>query len=103
MGRKINLMNDLHIAEIPYEDGGIRYRYARRLSADGTRWIRDGLFQEFHPNGKLASEGTYVDGHEDGLWRDYHDNGQIAAEGNYTQGVETGVWRYWDAEGVESH
>ena len=95
-------MSELQIAEIPFEDGRIRYRYARKISSDGTRWIRDGLFQAFHPNGALASEGTYIGGHEDGLWRDFHENGQPAAEGYYSQGVETGAWRFWNSDGVES-
>ena len=37
----------LHIAEIPYETGEIQYRYARYLSADGSRWIRRGLFRAY--------------------------------------------------------
>src|SRR5215472_2509872 len=69
----------LHIAEIPYEDGTIRFRYARKLSADGaTRWIRDGRFCSYYPNGTLASEGTYVDDQEHGLWTEYHSNGEMA-------------------------
>ena len=93
-------MSDLHIAEIPFENGGIRYRYTRKLSPDGSRWIRDGLFQAFHPNGVLASEGTYREGLEDGQWRDFHDNGQLAAEGAYAQGTEVGIWRFWNADGL---
>ncbi|MCA1199458.1 hypothetical protein K9B35_15920 [Sphingomonas sp. R647] len=93
-------MSQLHIAEIPFEDGGIQYRYARKMSADGTHWIREGLFRAFHPNGSLASEGSYVDGQEHGPWRDYHANGQIAAEGEYLDGIETGIWRYWTADGT---
>jgi len=99
---KVTDMSELHIAEIPFPDGGIQFRYARKMSADGTRWIREGLFRAFHPNGALASEGCYVDGQEDGLWRDYHDNGQIAAEGEYSRGVETGEWRYWNPDGTMS-
>ena len=95
-------MDELHIAEIPFEDGGPRYRYARRMSADGTRWIREGLFQAFHPNGVLASEGHYRDGVEEGIWRDFHNNGQIAAEGSYSRGVEAGVWRFWNSDGTET-
>jgi len=93
-------MSDLNIAEISLEDGGIRYRYARKLSDDGARWIRHGLFRAYHSNGKLASEGSYKDGQETGLWRDFHDNGQLAAEGNYVAGEEAGVWRYWDSDGA---
>ncbi len=95
-------MSELQIAEIPYEDGGIRYRYSRKMSLDGERWIRDGLFRAYHPDGSLASEGNYSEGREDGPWRDYHENGQLAAEGNYSQGVEVGTWRFWNSDGVET-
>ena len=90
---------DLNIAEIPYESGEVRFRYARYLAADGTRWIRHGLFRAYHRNGTLASEGNYVDGAEEGLWRDYHENGQLAAEGHYKKGEEVGTWRYWNDKG----
>ena len=94
-------MTDLNIAESPFDDGSIRFRYARKLSDDGARWIRHGLFVAYHPNGGVASEGQYEDGLETGIWRDFHENGQIAAEGAYLNGEETGDWRYWTAEGVE--
>ena len=89
----------LHIAEIPYETGEVRFRYSRYLSEDGTQWIRHGLFRAYHPNGNLASEGNYVDGAEHGDWRDYHDNGQVAAQGVYERGQEVGLWSFWDADG----
>jgi len=53
-----------------------------------------------HPNGNLASEGTYVEGMEDGQWRDYHENGQIAAEGRYQNGAEVGEWVYLNDDGA---
>jgi hypothetical protein len=86
---------DLNIAEIPYGSGAIRFRYARVMSPDKTRWIRHGLFVEYHENGTVVSEGQYVDGKEDGLWRDFHPNGQPASEGRYREGQEVGVWRFW--------
>jgi antitoxin component YwqK of YwqJK toxin-antitoxin module len=95
-------MSELHIAEIPFENGGTHYRYSRKLSPDATRWIREGLFQAFHENGSVASEGQYVEGAEHGPWKDYHDNGQVAAEGAYDRGTEVGVWRYWTRDGIES-
>ncbi|HEY5723945.1 MAG TPA: hypothetical protein VIT45_16670 [Allosphingosinicella sp.] len=93
-------MADLNIAEIFYEDGTLHYRYARYMSQDGTRWIRHGLFYCYHPNGELASEGTFVDGHEQGLWIDYHPNGQQAARGHYQRGKEIGHWEYWNDDGT---
>ena len=93
-------MTELSNAEIPYEDGAIRYRYARYLNEDGTRWIRHGLFRAYHPNGELASEGHYTNGHEHGLWKDFHQNGQIAAQGEYDAGREIGHWQYWNDDGT---
>jgi antitoxin component YwqK of YwqJK toxin-antitoxin module len=91
----------LHIAEIPYESGAMRFRYSRYVSADGTRWVRHGLFVAYHENGRVSSEGKYVDGLEEGMWRDYHKNGQLAAEGTYVHGKEHGYWRFWDEDGNE--
>ncbi|MFZ6876430.1 toxin-antitoxin system YwqK family antitoxin [Undibacterium sp. Di27W] len=93
---------ELHIAEIPYENGTLRYRYSRYMSADGTRWIRHGLFHAYHANGNVASEGSYTDGAEQGLWRDYHENGQIAAQGHYQNGAEAGEWEYWNDDGLRT-
>ena len=93
-------MADLHIAEIPYESGVVRFRYSRYVSADGLRWIRHGPFFAYHEDGSLASEGSYEHGQEHGLWRDYHLNGKLAAEGEYTHGNKTGAWRFWSESGV---
>jgi hypothetical protein len=90
----------INIAEIPYDDGNIRLRYARKMSPDGNRWLRHGLFQAFYPSGQKASEGHYLEGTEQGLWRDFHENGQLAAEGEYDKGVEVSPWNYWSSKGL---
>lgn len=92
-------MSELNIAEIPFENGAVRFRYARYMSSDGTRWIRHGLFRAYYLDGALASEGQYVDGLEDGLWLDFHKNGQLAAEGHYKDGEAVGVWKFWNEDG----
>lgn len=97
--QKKDIEGVLHMAEIPYETGELRYRYTRRLSPDGTKWIRDGRFEEYCRNGNLVSEGYYEDGFEEGYWKDYHDNGNIAAEGVYCRGKEVGTWRFYDEQG----
>lgn len=93
--------NVLHIAEILYESGTLRFRYTRKLSHEGDMWIRHGLFTAYYENGQLASEGTYDEGLELGQWREFHDNGQLAAEGRYVAGKEQGIWRFWDRDGKE--
>ena len=92
-------MSDLHIAEIPYESGAIRFRYSRYMSADGSTWIRHGLFRAYHEDGSLASEGNYEHGHEHGRWHDYHPNGQLAASGDFAHGAVIGAWQYWLPDG----
>ncbi len=91
---------DLNIAEIPFESGEIQYRYSRYLAEDGKKWVRHGLFVAYYRNGRLASEGNYVDGVEHGLWRDFHENGQLAAQGIYENGKEVGEWHFWNADGT---
>jgi antitoxin component YwqK of YwqJK toxin-antitoxin module len=90
----------LHVAEIPYPSGAVRFRYARILSSDGKRWVRHGLFRAYSEDGELISEGSYSNGREEGLWRDFHENGQIAAEGFYVAGKEHGLWRFWSSDGT---
>lgn len=93
-------MADLNTVKILHESGIIRFHYSRYASADGSRWIRHGLFFAYHENGSLASEGSYEHGKEHGMWRDYHLNGQLAAEGEYMHGKKTGFWRFWSASGI---
>lgn len=92
-------MADLEIAEICYENGGVKYRYSRYLTSDGSRWIRHGLFVAYREDGTVASEGNYDHGVEHGPWKDFHPNGSIAASGNYDRGNELGTWTYWNADG----
>ncbi|HHK6007018.1 MULTISPECIES: hypothetical protein [unclassified Neisseria] len=44
----------LNIEEIFYEPGKIKFRYSRYLSADGTKWIRHGLFYASYENGNIV-------------------------------------------------
>ncbi len=92
-------MVDLQIAEIPHPSGAIRFRYSRYLAADGSAWVRHGMFRAYNEDGTLASEGNYEHGQEHGPWRDYHPNGQLASEGSYANGIEVGAWHYWSADG----
>jgi antitoxin component YwqK of YwqJK toxin-antitoxin module len=95
------MTSDLSVAEVPYESGVIRFRYSRILSADGTQWVRHGLFVERHENGNVISEGTYLHGQKQGWWRLFHANGQLAAQGRYNSGREEGLWRFWNSRGDE--
>ncbi len=89
----------MHIAEIPYENGQIRFRYERYPAPDGKTWIRHGLFRAYYQDGQLASEGLYEHGLETGIWHDFHENGRLAAEGEYKNGRRCGVWKFYDEAG----
>jgi len=93
-------MADLEIAEIFRESGTIKFRYARYLAADGSRWIRHGRFVAYAEDGTVRSEGSYEHGAEHGPWKDFHPNGRLAAAGDFDHGKEADNWRFWDAEGV---
>lgn len=66
---------------------------------DGSRWVREGIFREYHRNGQVIAEGMYANGKEQGIWREYYENGQLAAEGYYENGEEVGTWQYWNPDG----
>ncbi len=89
----------MHLAEIPYETGELRFRYTRMLSDDCTRWIRHGLFCGYHRNGTVISEGHYALGCEGVVWRDFDETGAPPTEGHCFDGAETGEWRFRDAAG----
>lgn len=91
----------LNIAEITDESGRLVARYSRYLAADGSQWVRHGLYVAYHPSGQVISEVNYEHGLEEGLGRDYYENGQLAAEGYYRAGEEEGLWRFWARDGTE--
>ena len=92
---------ELSIAEIPYENGSVRFQYSRYPNEAGDRWVKHGPFFAYHENGAIASKGNYVHGVEQGEWEDYHPDGQLAARGFYEQSEKIGTWRYWRANGTE--
>ncbi len=60
---------------------------------------RHGPEKEFWNNGKLASEQTYVRGHQDGPERSWYENGQLDTELAYRGGVAEGPFRHWHENG----
>lgn len=51
MVKKVNILN---IAENFLWEWKIKFRYSRYLSADGTKWIRHGLFYASYENGNIV-------------------------------------------------
>ncbi len=54
--------------------------------------------KDYWDNGKLASEGVYINGKANGLMKWYHNNGFIAGEGPMENGKRNGWWKVYDIE-----
>ncbi|MCS7162887.1 MAG: hypothetical protein NZ958_06160 [Bacteroidia bacterium] len=60
---------------------------------------KDGLQEEFYPNGVLKRRVLYLEGKPEGEYREYYPNGVIKVEGQYEQGEKVGRWRYYTPQG----
>jgi antitoxin component YwqK of YwqJK toxin-antitoxin module len=52
----------------------------------------------YHENGKIAQEGTMMNGKRDGEWKSYDEKGVKTAQAEYTQDLKTGKWFIWTAD-----
>ncbi|MBS4056892.1 MAG: toxin-antitoxin system YwqK family antitoxin [Bacteroidales bacterium] len=53
--------------------------------------LADGLSTEFEANGKIITQGEYLEGMEEGYW--LYDYGDYREEGDYQRGLRTGLWK----------
>jgi hypothetical protein len=49
----------------------------------------------FYKNGKIESEGYYVDNMKSGIWEYYHDNGKLSGIGTYINNKPNGKWQFY--------
>lgn len=61
--------------------------------------IAHGPFRFFHANGRLKSQGTYINGKKHGQWVSYHDNGMISDSAVYEGGTPRGIAMQWHRNG----
>lgn len=64
---------------------------------------RHGVWQkryQAHHNGRVSSEGVYINGSKEGMWQFWWDNGQLRSEGMYRNGLKHGVWKRWRKTGL---
>nr|WP_246357343.1 toxin-antitoxin system YwqK family antitoxin [Pyxidicoccus fallax] len=90
----------------PCPDGA---RLLGRAPPEGTlQWCakpdggKHGRWAEWHPNGKLKTEGQYVDGKMEGRWVSYFEDGVKQLEGEYRGGLKTGLWTLYYEEGPKN-
>ena len=53
----------------------------------------DGVYTEYHPNGKPAVSGSFVADKRNGTWTSYAPDGQVTLTATYKDGVLDGAWR----------
>ena len=59
----------------------------------------DGIYEEYHENGKLFKKGKYKNGKKDGRWEGYDENGQLRGKSNYKNGKLDGIGEAYDKNG----
>ncbi len=69
-----------------------------------TYWrngVQHGEFKKYHPNGKLAQEGKFLDGNLDGEVKHYHPNGKLSLIERYKFTVKHGYQVVFDKTGKQ--
>ncbi|MEP7265208.1 MAG: hypothetical protein ABI772_11955, partial [Bacteroidota bacterium] len=61
---------------------------------------QSGYQKFYYPNGKVSSEGTFVDGKPDGYWKAYYETGIIKSEGNRKNTVLNDGWKFYNDKGI---
>ncbi|MFY9307872.1 MAG: hypothetical protein WAQ28_02365 [Bacteroidia bacterium] len=73
------------------------------LTAEGildTAGRQQGIWKEFYPDGKLKSQGEYLNSKRIGEWVFYHPNGKVEQKGVYDKkGKAQGVWKWFYESG----
>lgn len=60
---------------------------------------RNGEWQFFRPNGKIASREFYKNGQLDGISTTYYESGEIFEEMQYVNGIPSGFWKQFYKNG----
>ncbi len=62
--------------------------------------LENGLTQAtfYHENGKIAQQGTFLDGKRHGEWISYDADGNKTAVAQYTQDKKSGKWFIWKGD-----
>ena len=65
-----------------------------------TAGMQQGLWKEYHTNGKFKSQGTYLNNYKVGEWVFYYPNGKVEQKGKYdNKGRAQGPWKWYYESG----
>jgi uncharacterized protein len=77
-----------------FPNGKVRTKVSQKAG-----FLQGKLYRYFY-NGKLESEGDFVDGNENGLLKTYWLNGKIRMQANYQNGIVEGSYKIWNEDGT---
>ena len=63
------------------------------------RGTLQGMYREWHPNGKKSLRIKYIDGKENGTWTQWYENGRKQMKIGYVNGVPRGRAKFWFPDG----
>ena len=55
----------------------------------------EGIYQMFHPNGKIQFDGQTKNNEFTGLWKMYYMNGSLGEIGSFDDGKKYGIWKWY--------
>jgi uncharacterized protein len=89
----------------PYQNGKREGQqkgfYANGSLKNLSRYHGDSIIatESYHPNGKAALQGDYLEGKRQGLWSRWNEKGVLIETSHYQAGVLTGEQKFYDAKG----
>lgn len=61
--------------------------------------LREGLWKEYYPDGKLKAKGNYILDKKNSTWQYFYPNGKLEQEGIYDNGKADSVWNWYYPSG----
>lgn len=78
------------------ESNHIKYHLNGNIMLVGNDYdgFKSGIWERFHPNGKLRSRVTFKEDERDGLWERFTRDGVLMERGMYDKGRRVGCWEF---------
>ena len=77
------------------------YYYNRKLAKSYyyKNNLQEGEYNEFFPDGTISVKGNFNNGLKDGLWETYREDGTIFSIGNFKNDFQDGSWKFFHRTG----
>lgn len=90
------LMQACAVAHPCLEGGDIQFgpaikgnRTCEQQRGQDGKYLNHGKYIQWHPNGAVAVEGNFKDGHKEGIWMQYNEGGKKIKEVFFEKDIET--------------